>query len=502
MTPSEERRPVVFVLLCLYPAYWIATVLVNALPALALVLVSGGEIAELRAGWTGIAVVASPPSRIWVVVTLTICAVAFLWLGRRRNSVLWGVMLTMLGVVAIGPLLTRPQVLPGMPWPWHARFGIGAVCLFAGLRWIVYAIVGRTRPARLHWQSAAVLVLMAALSFGAGWSADLALRRNKAEALRAALDGVPPVPANAPFEKNFFQRGVNFTAEFPGGYSSANALRILKELVAYGVNSIAVVPYGFTSRDNPSVRFPGGWESDESIALVSRVAHHLGIKVLLKPQVWVRPGYPGDLDFATEDMRRQWFADYGRFVEHYAKLATVTHADVFCVGVEFARLSVHEQSWRELIALARRHYTGPLVYAANFGPEFETIRFWDALDYAGLNNYYPLPDDLSTEEIASKVERVAIKIGKPVIFTEAGFSSYENPHRQPWDETPSRLDLEAQARAYEAVFRAFYHRPWFAGVYWWKIGTNGAGGIANGAHTPWRKPAMEVLGRWYRGSER
>ena len=33
---------------------------------------------------------------------------------------------------------------------------------------------------------------------------------------------------------------------------------------------------------------------------------------------------------------------------------------------------------RELIARARELYPGPLVYAAIQGPEFETIRFWDA----------------------------------------------------------------------------------------------------------------------------
>ena len=158
----------------------------------------------------------------------------------------------------------------------------------------------------------------------------------------------------------------------------------------------------------------------------------------------------------------------------------------------------HEAEWRQLIARARQLYPGPLVYAAVQGPEFETIRFWDALDYIGLNNYYPLPDDLSADAVLQKVEAVQRQFNKPVIFPEAGFASLKNPHRAPWDETHRELSPEDQARCYEAVLRAFYRKPWFQGVYWWKVGTNGMGGPQDASHTPWGKPAMDVVARWYK----
>ena len=161
-------------------------------------------------------------------------------------------------------------------------------------------------------------------------------------------------------------------------------------------------------------------------------------------------------------------------------------------------MSGYEDEWRKLIARARELYPGPLVYAATQGPEFETIRFWDALDYIGLNNYYPLSDDLSTAAVVSKVETVQRRYGKPVIFPEAGFASLKDPHRAPWDETRRELSPAEQARCYEAVLRAFYGKPWFHGVYWWKVGTNGYGGPRDGSHTPWGKPAMDVVAHWYR----
>jgi hypothetical protein len=264
------------------------------------------------------------------------------------------------------------------------------------------------------------------------------------------------------------------------------------------------VPYGFSPRDTPAVRFGGRniWESDQSIEQIAGYAHSKGLRVFLKPQIWVRGSFPGDLHYEKTEDRARWFAEYRRFLEHYANLATRIKADLLAVGVEFGKLSRYEKEWRALIARARELYKGPLVYAAVQGPEFETLAFWDALDYIGLNNYYPLPDSLDTAAVVRKVEAVQRKFGKPVIFPEAGFSTFEAPHREPWDETPRKLAPADQARAYEAVLQAFYQKPWFFGVYWWKVGTNGYGGASDGSHTPWGKPAMDVIRKWYTGSGR
>jgi hypothetical protein len=297
-------------------------------------------------------------------------------------------------------------------------------------------------------------------------------------------------------QRVFLQKGVNFTAEGRSGYGSAKALESLRELPKYGVNAIALVPYGMTRPGTSFIRV-GGLEKDEHIARIAGAAHSLGMKVMLKPQIWVPGGFVGDLDFDSEQQRNAWFAEYRAFIGHHAELATRIRADIFCVGTELARLSKFDAEWRRIIMEVRKVYRGPLTYAAVQGPEFETLGFWDALDYIGLNNYYPLPDDLSTAAVVAKVEAVQRRFRKPVIFPEAGFASLEAPHRAPWDETPRRLSMEDQAKSYEAIYRAFWSKPWFKGIYWWKIGTNGFGGPNDGSHTPWGKPAMEVVRRWY-----
>jgi hypothetical protein len=294
----------------------------------------------------------------------------------------------------------------------------------------------------------------------------------------------------------FLHKGVNFTAEGRGGYSSASALDMLRELPKYGVNSIALVPYGMTRQGAADIRF-GGLERNEHIEIVAQQAHTLGMKVMLKPHIWMPGGFIGDLDFASDKEREAWFAHYRVFITHYARLAVKIRASVFCVGTELSKLSKHEKEWRSIILAVRKIYPGALTYAAVQGSEFETLAFWDALDYIGLNNYYPLPDDLSTSAVLTKVEAVQKKFRKPVMFPEAGFSSLEAPHREPWDETRRKLSMQDQARCYEAVYKAFWGKPWFKGIYWWKVGTDGFGGETDGSHTPWRKPAMDIVRRWY-----
>ena len=302
----------------------------------------------------------------------------------------------------------------------------------------------------------------------------------------------------------FFQKGVNFTSEGWARYGTDQSVRTLKAVHARGVDSIALVPYGFSRAKTPEVRYGNpSDEPDDGIAILTAAAHELGMKVMLKPQMWVQPGgFPGAVEMPDAASTKEWFKQYAGFTEYYAKLAQKIHVDIFCVGTEFVHMSKHTDEWRKQIALARTLYSGPIVYAATQGPEFENLAFWDDLDYIGLNNYYPLPDDFSTAELVRKVEAVQSKYNKPVLLTEAGYVSMEWPNRAPWDETPRKMSLEHQARLYEAIYKGFWDKPWFSGIYWWRVGSNGEGGPDDSHHTPWGKPAMDVVSRYYREETR
>jgi hypothetical protein len=552
--------------LSLYPAYWLASFLLFAAPALARVAFAGHTLTNFSVTVQGVNASSRPPVPIPTgrrsggpSIPAAITACVLLGLLARKHPVTAGLALAMIGSVGT-PQLTMRMIFMKQWTP----TGILGGCVFfailcAGLRFMLrglgpegyfrrigtlYAVfvlpttivlasaglflfrrqlpmfyvpmllapsalgallvsmwpvrrVTEDAPRSITWRPVAALAMIAILVAAASRTGAQAFERVRRDASTAALAAMPPIPADLPYPKLFFQKGVNFTAEFPGGYPSESARQMLRSLPKHGVNAIALVPYGFTARNTGRVGWGGNLERDEGIEQLSRVAHQLNIKVLLKPQIWVQPGYPGDLEFSSTEMRTQWFAQYIKFIEHYAELAKRVHADMFCVGVEFQKLVQYESEWRKIIARARQLYPGPLVYAATQGPEFETIKFWDQLDYIGLNNYYPLPDDLSTATVVQKVEAVQKKFQKPVIFTEAGFASFQGSHREPWAERPGKIAVADQARCYEAVLRAFYHKPWFQGIYWWKIGTDGHGGPDDVSLTPWGKPAMEVVARWY-----
>src|SRR5260370_20938584 len=234
-------------------------------------------------------------------------------------------------------------------------------------------------------------------------------------------------------------------------------------------------------------------ERDSAIEKLAAIAHSHGIKVLLKPQIWTREGAPINVDFTKPEDRKQYFDQYWLYLEHYAQLASKIHADLFSIGVEFTRMSKYDQEWRTLIAATRKIYPGPLVYSANWGTEFESVRFWDALDYIGLNNYYPLPDSLDAAEVVRKVEAGQKRFNKPVIFPEAGYSSVDCANREPWAEPAGKVNIDHQVRCYEALLKAVYNTPWFQDVYWWKVGSNGFGGPSDNTHTPLGKPAMDLV---------
>ena len=321
-------------------------------------------------------------------------------------------------------------------------------------------------------------------------------------------------PRQRPLDGNFFFRGISFSYEgwvgHTGGYSSPEAASELNHFREMGVNAIAVVPYGFTrASGSEALSYTGTAESDEEMSEAVYRAHRLGMKVLLKPQLWVSRGeFTGAIKFDDPAKRAAWMSKYREFILHYARLAELGEFDLLSIGTELEGVTPYEEEWRRIIASVRRVYHGPITYAANWGKEIESIRFWDALDYVSVNNYYPLAEKPSArvEELLPGAERWAERLGaashrwqKPLLFTEVGYPSVRGGASQPWFEDRTRgLDLQEQAAAYEATFRAFCSRPWFRGMFWWKWPSNGlGGGPQDASYTPRRKPAEEIVRAWF-----
>jgi hypothetical protein len=239
-------------------------------------------------------------------------------------------------------------------------------------------------------------------------------------------------------------------------------------------------------------------------------AREQGLRVMLKPQIWLRGSWPGDIRMNDDAEWARFFAAYEAWILHYALLAEMYQADMLCLGVELRYATLgHEGYWREIIRRIRKLYAGPLVYAANWGEEFEGITFWDELDYIGIDCYYPLSSKTEAgraellgnfREVLERIEAVSEAYKKPVIFTEIGFRSVEAPWQQPHAEAGDRRpDLAAQALCYEIVGEGLAEENWVTGIFWWKWPSFLEYREMEDSRrfSPQGKPAEKVVARWF-----
>jgi hypothetical protein len=302
------------------------------------------------------------------------------------------------------------------------------------------------------------------------------------------------------------QRGMSYACAREFRYGSPQSAAALRDLKALGVNWISIMPFGF-HRGEPSIAFggPNVWETDESLVAVTKQAHDLGIKVLLKPHIWGRRELA--MESWTPGQWRAWFESYDRFIVHYATIARDAKVDAFSVGNEQKIASRHEAEWRAMIARVRAVYGGPVTYGANFDEVFD-VPFWDAVDWIGVSAYFPLAEDAAPDReslkrawtpVLARLETLSSRFHKPVLFTEIGYRSADGAAWRQWElprNAPANLD--AQKAAYEAFFEAAWPKPWLLGAYPWKW-------FSYPEHSDGRdndyflenKPAEEVVRRYY-----
>lgn len=267
-------------------------------------------------------------------------------------------------------------------------------------------------------------------------------------------------------------------------------------LINNGVDWISQTPFAWMgAHDSPELRFDGnrrsngyGWgESDYGLIYTSQIAKSCGIKVILKPHIWLRARggkWRSDISMNSKADWDTWFQNYEKMILHYAVIAEQGEMEALCIGTELLIPSTkYPDRWREIIKKIRRLYSGQLTYAGNFHKEYDKIEFWDDLDFIGVQAYFPLTkkeypnkSDLlkGWKQHSKKLKKVAKKFKKPVVFTEVGFKNTADAAIEPWlwpsqvDEDNLKISDDTQAVCYEAMFEALWNEEWFGGVYIWK----------------------------------
>jgi len=151
--------------------------------------------------------------------------------------------------------------------------------------------------------------------------------------------------------------GVNFVA--PPREVSDTCMQSVRELNA---GWVALNPYAFTPKGKPELHYnvERQWwgEKLEGVRSCIRYARKHGLKVMLKPHVWVQgQGWAGDFELDNEEDWAQWEGRYEQYILDYAALAQEEQVEMLCVGTEFRKaVQQRPQFWKNLITKVRSRY--------------------------------------------------------------------------------------------------------------------------------------------------
>lgn len=294
---------------------------------------------------------------------------------------------------------------------------------------------------------------------------------------------------NAPYAIRGMTIGPIESGLHPGlGYGSAAFERSLHETQRMGGNWVSLTPFGRvwdlkSSGVDPTFEAP----FEENYAAIARAvgqAHARGLKVMLVPHLWVESGgWRAEIDPEGDAGWERWRQSYAAYLLAWAKLAERTGVDLLSLGVELRSwvTTTRAPSFTALIREVRQVYSGPLTYAANWDDVEHTVILGE-LDVIGINAFFPLADQDGSDvkrlleggrQVAARIGELAKAWGKPVLFTEIGYTTRRDPAIKPW-EWPDhmkdvQIDQAAQADAYAALIAPHIDQPWFAGCFVWRM---------------------------------
>jgi sugar phosphate isomerase/epimerase len=245
----------------------------------------------------------------------------------------------------------------------------------------------------------------------------------------------------------------------------------------YGVGWVQVHPYAWVGRDGEvRAKTPAQLGYLEPAVEMAKAR---GVKMLWKPHLgyWGRFSWRGAITYEDEAHWMRFFREYRTWMLDHARFAEKHKLPVLVVGTELEKM-LHRPEWRPLIAEVRKVYKGKITWAANWDG-VGRVPFWDALDYVGVQAYFPLGQATSSDDDFRRAFRaqfarlvtIADKAGnKPVMFTEVGFPRSPKAAAQPWvaENDGSKLAIALRARLLRVALDEMKRQPRLVGAFWWK----------------------------------
>lgn len=207
-------------------------------------------------------------------------------------------------------------------------------------------------------------------------------------------------------------------------------------------------------------------------------------------------GFWGDFYVETEEEWLEVERAYAELFYEFAKLSEeFPEVKLLSIGTELKEFTKRRpQFFKVLIAKIRTDFPNlKLTYAANWD-EYQSVSFWEELDYIGLNPYFPLSDkkEPTLDEIKdafvpikNSLNNLSCIYSKPILFTEYGFRSSDYGLWKSWLKEfyyDKAVNFEIQNNAYTAFYDSFWDEDWVAGgFFWeWRILINGEVNNPNG----------------------
>ncbi len=304
------------------------------------------------------------------------------------------------------------------------------------------------------------------------------------------MNGVSLVSINAPLDSSHFRPIVNVNASWT-----------------------AIIPFGFIRSNSSTVEYStsGQWYGETKQGTIEYIAaaKQQGLKILLKPHLWIWDKWVGDLNFDNETDWNNFENTYRAYILDFARIADSLQVEAFCVGVELKQVVKNKPNlWNRLIDSVRAVYTGEITYAANWD-NYQYVTFWNKLDFIGIDAYFPVSQEKTPtiescyngwENDFNKLKQLNNTTEKPIAFTEYGYRNVDFTGKEPWDDNNNTTyNNDAQINAYKGLFCKFWNESWFKGGFLWKWFPNhsSAGGDNNNRFTPQNKPVENFIKEIY-----
>lgn len=273
----------------------------------------------------------------------------------------------------------------------------------------------------------------------------------------------------------------------------ADVQAVIAQAKQAGATGVAVVTTEYVQCEAGSVQIvpsPWGWIWPDqgqapglvgnttpwrTVDAVAQLVVGASLRLLLKPHLdiaWHHPdgtyGYGGWRGYALPPDGMPGGPDYLDFLWPYVRrLRALPRDTIFCLGCELYEFTRHSGAawWQAVAAWVRRRHRGPLTYAANWGDEVGRLAdLWPALDYIGVDAYYPLaamptPDPAVLAQgwraVYAELAPLLARAGRPVLFTEVGYRNDARCMVDPYaDPAPDAVPADAGQAACWAAFHA------------------------------------------------